>query len=301
MSGLLKESFQRPPPGAVIGVLASLNAQNAKADASSSSAGTGESSSASRSSSRYTQATAEHDGLFRLDEKGGRFGRTHGQLAFDEFLARPVDREHEAEFARDGPASSRDTHSEFSGGTSEGNLPRAQERATWGVQNGSRYLACRNEDGAAVVALLSHPAPAVGEEPSNALDPERDGGEERRFERLQTGKRPAEPIDASHASNPLDLMPDFGAPWGPSHASLASQQSSQERGHLLTSMCGEAQPWIDILNRYHDEVWGDTLPLIQDAREELKAANEHQTRLQDGPAIRRLKMVLQHLTSLDDP
>lgn len=168
------------------------------------------------------------------------------------------------------------------------------------MQDENQDFADQNNDGAAVVALLSDPAFTVDEEPSSTLDLEIDAGDGRADERLQAVKRPTKPIDALNPSNLPNLMPDFGAPWNPSYASLLPQKGLHERRHFLGSRCGDVQPWIDILDRYHDEVWGDMLPLVQEAREEVKAVNEGRTCLQDRPAIRRLTMILQHLGNPDN-
>lgn len=292
-SGLLKE-FTRPSPKAVTGVLSSLKTDNAKAGSSSSSTDIGESSLALRSSAQYEQVTLDQSESFRSNEKVGKFGRGHGQAAFGEFFAGPNGLEHESEFAQDGPAWNVDQQSAFSSGIGEDHLPRLQEKETWETQDENQDFTHEDNDGIAVVALLSDPAFTMDEEPNSTLDMEKARGEEQNFERLQRRKGPARFVDALRSSNHLDLVPDFRAPWDLSNASLATQKGIHERGHLLFSKLGDVQPWIDI-DRYHDEVWGDMLPLVHEAREELKAANENQSCLQDGPAIRRLKMVLQHL------
>lgn len=282
-SGLLKELFKQSSPRTVTGTLASLNADDAKAGSSSSSTGTGESSWAFRSSSQYEQATVEQGGSFRSNEKAGKSGRSHDQVAFDEF-------------AQDAHALSGDHKSGFSLGIAESNLPRVQVTETWKTRDENQEFADRKIDGAAVVALLSDPAFTIDEEPSSTLDLE-NNGRKQDYERLKIRKAPGKTVDALHPSNALHLMPDFGAPWSSIHASVATQKGIHERGRFLESRFGNVQPWIDILDTYHDEVWGDILPLVQEAREELKAANENWTCHQDGPAIRRLKMVLQHLGS----
>ena len=293
-SGLLHGSFQRLSPSAITGALASINTNNAKAGPSSTSAGTGESSSAFRSSS-HEQATPHQCKSFRSNEKDHRFDRNHGQVAFDEFLARLNQLDHGSEFVQDEPALSSNTQSVLSSRRAEANLPRVQERDTWKLRDGDPDFADQIHDGAAVVALLSDPAFTVDEEPSSTLDSQNTRREEQVFERLQRLKRPATPVNALHPSNPLFLMPDFSAPWNSTHASLAAQKGIHEKGHGLESISGDVQPWIGILHRYHDEVWGEMLPLVQEAREEVKAANENQACFQSGPATRRLKMVLQHL------
>ncbi|CAD6594088.1 MAG: hypothetical protein ASARMPREDX12_008092 [Alectoria sarmentosa] len=291
-SGLVKESFKRPSPKDITGVLASLNTENAKAGSSSSSTSTSEPSMAFRSSSHYEQVTSDHGEPLCLNRKDGKISRFHGQVTFDEFLAGPNEFGHESGFAQDGHALSTDQQSGFSLGVARENSPRVQEGETWKTQGENEDFADHNNDGAAVVALLSDLAFAVDEEPSSILDSGSDRGERRNYERLETGKGPAERSDTLRPPISLDLVPDFGAPWNLGHASLVTEKGIQQRGHFLESRFGDIQPWIDILDRYHNEVWGDMLP---EARKELKAANESQTCHQDGPAIRRLRMVLQHL------
>ena len=283
-SGLVRESFKRPSPKDVTEVLASLNTENAKAGSSSGSTGMGEPSLAFRSSSHYEQVTSDHGEPLRLNRQDGKFSRFHGQVTFNEFLAGPNEFGHESGFAQDGHALSSDQQSGVFWGIAKENLPRVQEGETWKIQDENEDFADQNNDGAAVVALLSDPAFAMDEEPSSILDSESDRGERRNYERLQTGKGPAKRSDTLRPPISLGLVPDFGAPWNLGHASLVTEKGIQERGHFLESRFGDIQPWIDILYRYHNEVWGDMLPL-----------DESQTCHQDGPAIRRLRMVLQHL------
>ena len=47
---------------------------------------------------------------------------------------------------------------------------------------------------------------------------------------------------------------------------------------------------------YHYEVWGDHSPIVQKELEEIKQATEAvQLTIGDGPPIRRLRMLLQHM------
>lgn len=301
-SGLLKESFQRPSPKAVTGGLASLKSHNAKSGSSSNSTGSGESSLAFRSSSYLQEATFDQCESFRLNEKIGSLGRNYGQVAFDYFLVKPNNFEDGSEFAQDGYAFGGDQQPGVRFGVAENTLIQVQETETWRMQGGNGGnddFTYPYGDGAAVVALLSDPAFMANEEPSSTLDPENDREEGRHYEQLRAGKGSARPIDAFHSSGPLGLIPDFAAPWNSSDTSSVSQRGVHKREHLLGSKVGGIQPWIDIRNRYHDEVWGDVLPFVQEAREEMRAANADQARLQNGPAIRRLKMVLQHLGNLN--
>ena len=279
-SGLLKETFNRASPKAATGTLASLNTDNVKAASSSSSTGTGESSWALRSSPQYEQATLIQGETFRSDGKGDKSVRHHSQVAFDEFLAGLNELEHESKLE-----------------IAEDNVSGVQKRKTWKMQDENKDCAGQYNDGAAVVALLSDPAPTMDEEPSSTLNLGTDRGKGRNYKRLQTKNRSAQSVDAIHLSNPLDLVPDFSARWNSSQASLAFQKDGYEGGHFLEPRQKDVQPWIDILDKYQDEVWGEMLPLVGEAREEFKAANENQTCYQDGPAIQRLTMVLQHLVN----
>ena len=121
-----------------------------------------------------------------------------------------------------------------------------------------------NRDGAAVVALLSDPGFSIDEEPieSETFDIDENHGTRHLPSRQDLRMR--------EAGNRLELIPDFAV--------------------------DDLDPWNDILGRYHDEVWGDMLPLVQEAREEIKVAraSDEGAKL-DRPAIRRLGMVLSHL------
>ena len=294
-SALLRESCELPSPGTFTGALASINNNNTKAGSSYSSEDTGESSLAFRSSSQHKGTASDQGESFRSNERDGELGRTYGQVAFDEFLAGPNQLGHEPDSIQDRPGLVGDKQGGRTVGAAEDDLRQVQEREAWGTQDKNQGFTDRNSDGAAVVALLSDPAFTVDEEPSSTLDSETDGAEGRDRKGLRTGKRLAESIGFLHPSSPLDLVPDFGARWDLSHALPATQRGIHESRHFLEPRSSETQPWIDIRGRYHDEVWAEILPLVQEAREELEAVNEKQTALKEGPAIRRLTMVLQHL------
>ncbi len=296
-AGLLKGSFGPPPPRAVIGAIASLSPDNTKAGASSSSTITGESSLAFNPSAQCEQATLHHSESFRLREKGGET-EIHGQIAFDEFLAGSNELEHEPDSVQDHPASSSDQRGGITAEIAEDALPQAQERGAWKVQDEDQEFTVHNNDGAAVVALLSDLGFAVDDEPSSTLHVESDGAEGQSYKRVHNGKEPVQSVKHSCPWNRSDLIPDFGALSNLGHAFLATRQGMYEEERFLESRVGQVHPWMDILDRYHDEVWGDMLPMVHEARDELELRKEKQICLEDGPAVRRLKMVLQHF---DDP
>ena len=296
-SALIQASCHRPSPNAVTGGLASLDTET-KAGSSSGSSSIRESSLAFRSSPLYEQATSHQGDSFRSPEPREKISRTQGQVAFDEFLARSKDFDNEPEFLQDGPALSSDPQLGVWMGPAEYSIPRVQNAKICKTQNKNRSFADQNGDGAAVVALLLDPTFAADEEPRTTLALETDGTEGQEYKRMQSRKR-EESIDVLHTSKSFSLIPDFGPPSKLFPASLATQRDIYRKQNCLEPGHGDVQSWIDILYRYHDEVWGDMLPLVLESRQELKMANENKTCLQSGPAIRRLKMILQHLGNFE--
>ena len=294
-SALLKEPFELPSPRALPGVLASVNPNDAKAGPSSGSKGIEVSSLALQSSSQYAGYTSDWREAFRSDGRGGFFGRTHGQIAFDEFLAGPHEFENEPNAAQDRTRSGGDKHKGLGVGAVEDDLRQVQEREIWKRKDQSQDLQDENQDGAAVVALLSDPAFTVDEQPSSNLDSVSDGVGGQSHGRLQTERGVAISVDPVHPPSPLGLMPDFGAPSSLSHTLLANPNDTDERRHCLGPGMSAVQPWIEILDRYHEEVWGEMLPLVQEACRESTTTNGKQRGLRDSPALRRLRMVAKHL------
>ena len=288
-TGLFKDSFKPLSAGAVTGVSASF-----KPGSSSSSTSTDEASLSFLSSSQYEQASPGQSESFRSTDNRGKLGGTSGQVAFDEFLRLPNEAEQEPDSA-DWPALNGEQQRRVSVGATENYLTKVQECETRQMQDKNQNLTDRDNDGAAVVALLSDPAFSVDQEPSSILDTESDGAEERTYGQLHTGKEPTKSIDTPHSSYRHELVPDFAAPWSLSHEFPATAKGVYGKAYSQESRSWEIQPWIGILNRYHDEVWGEMLPLVQEAREELEGANEKQLGLEDGGAVRRLKMILQHI------
>ena len=165
-----------------------------------------------------------------------------------------------------------------------------------------RALAKNDTDGAAVVALLSGPISLVDEEPTNFSAFDSTFTPEDKSQDLQEYTQAAAPLNQVSAMNPLDLLPNFGRIYDDTNTTgstnLARAVSNLPKGYLhdeiqLQLHGGDLQPWVDMLNRYQDEVWGDMLPLVQEAREEAKAAKEQIP--DDQPATRRLRMLLRHL------
>jgi len=60
------------------------------------------------------------------------------------------------------------------------------------------------------------------------------------------------------------------------------------------------EQWEGVLTRYTDEVWGNLLPLVVEAREEIKTIKEgyHGATIGQSKALRRLRLVLDHVRKL---
>ncbi len=167
-------------------------------------------------------------------------------------------------------------------------------KATW--------IPVDNTDGAAVVALLSDPDLFIDEDPINSSTFETENFANVHTKNQKVDARAATPLNQVSAINPLDLLPDFRRPRRGFNttrsANLSAATANLPEGYMydksqLQLHDGDLQPWLDLLNRYQDEVWGDILPLVQEAREEAKAAKEQIP--EDQPATRRLRMLLKHL------
>ena len=86
------------------------------------------------------------------------------------------------------------------------------------------------------------------------------------------------------------LIPDFGI----------TDTQLRKLAHAMPHAVDEAhnaelQPWLEILDSYQDEVWGDILPLVRQARDELVKSKKCGNDSSDRPAVRRLRMLLSHL------
>ena len=281
-SDMLQNVFARPSASAIAETLGSLNADTSKSGASSS-ASTGDGSSSSQAVLRQETSPGRGQSMvgesFRSEQDRDGIRADRGQQEFDEF----------AQTSRLQGFDNAITQS-----LDLGNFERPAmvgdhcpcvfcnmgklhpNRKTYGPDV---EPATSSNDGAAVVALLSDPRFDVDEEPTDTWAvPTTEKGKSKL--RSQSVERQlygwADPLALV---NPMDLLPNFNT-------------SDTSLGPAF----GDLQPWTDILNRYHDEVWGDMLSLVKEAREELKSANSSPgDTSQDRPALRRLGMLLNHL------
>ena len=143
-------------------------------------------------------------------------------------------------------------------------------------------------DGAEVVALLSAPGSCLDEVP---VDNEHRTQPESldRHPQFYTAQQ-GEIIHPAAVANELQLVPNLGSNSAAFEMMIASIPHVHEYSQDI-----DLQPWLKILDRYHDEVWGNILPLVQEARQEAKPAKDGRWKLEDKPALRRLQMLLKHL------
>ncbi|KAJ6006753.1 hypothetical protein N7451_004697 [Penicillium sp. IBT 35674x] len=78
----------------------------------------------------------------------------------------------------------------------------------------------------------------------------------------------------------------------PTQKDLGGSTSTPLRDAVLSQLPG-AEEWVSVHERYHDEVWGYLRPALEAAQKEIEEKNEIDDG--DGPAVRRLKMILKHM------
>ncbi|KAJ5290953.1 hypothetical protein N7478_000204 [Penicillium angulare] len=201
----------------------------------------------------------------------------------------------------------------------QGEYTTAWDRANTNAQStaGTAYYTETETDGAAVVSLLSSSSFDAGfTEPENELDPDaapppltaeeiklldsfrRQMSEENSritFPQTQTQSQPA------HLSS-LSLVPDIDTFLQQNDPSAYNSQTSRDgtsksislRDDVLAHLPG-AEDWVGVHERYHDEVWGYLRPALEAAKVEIEENVEGTAHDGEGPAVRRLKMILEHM------
>jgi hypothetical protein len=173
------------------------------------------------------------------------------------------------------------------------------------------------KDGAAVVTLLSNPSFQPGlidDAPFDAWDvddsTDADGypavmsiltADEKEI--LDSFRRQSE-LEHGHSTTGASsritgksLIPDIDT-------FIAENEYSAQldiREAVLSQLPG-AEDWVGVEERYHEEVWGYLRPALEDAARELEEEKKEDGELakaKDGPAVRRLKMILRHMRGAD--
>lgn len=172
------------------------------------------------------------------------------------------------------------------------------------------------DDGAEVRALLSDPTFTADTYPTDVtmetpteesvadLFPQNFSEEERRAVDSIRSSLPAPP---AHRSMPhdhlLNLRPDasLGAPNPYTQqeiTELLRMFGSEPESYMRFTTPAKPEHWLsdwdDVLNSYTDEVWGELLPVVQEARKQVKEVMAGTEQL-DSKAVVRLKMILGHV------
>ncbi|KAF9894624.1 hypothetical protein FE257_006512 [Aspergillus nanangensis] len=93
------------------------------------------------------------------------------------------------------------------------------------------------------------------------------------------------------------LVPDIGSVLDSAATGVASDATTL-RDTVVSSLPGAAD-WVAVEERYHDEVWGYLQPTLEAAKKEIEEKSQEtrgsEEEEEDGPAVRRLKMILKHM------
>ncbi|MCJ1370344.1 hypothetical protein MMC20_001557 [Loxospora ochrophaea] len=322
-SRLFQDAVLRPSSSTATTSLASSSAAAGKGESSSSSIPAAEASRAiidngtlsSRSQSEiHGSANSEP---FRSQQVYGRSAPSPAQQGIDAFLS-----DHNAQIrptmwsggsAIDGGTvqMSQEFVRDYSGPNGPYSFPVHEDDKLRGK---ARIFYSTSEDGAAVVALLSDPTfspegDPTDETPIDSNYPEdlfRLSSTETQFLRhLKTLLPDSLSYNVPAPSNPSNLVPDFTGTNENVTRHITSIQSATmphaDESYLYTTKPSltrsfDIDPWLRVLTNYQDDVWGDMLPLVKEARKEvLRAKEEGESTVQDSIAVRRLSMIIGHL------
>lgn len=169
-------------------------------------------------------------------------------------------------------------------------------------------------DGAAVVALLSDPSFQPEFLPSSADDDLLDTDTipsltESEIQIIDSFRRhPSSHANGQtqqpHRLTSSSLIPDIDAFLAQdsitgSGTGTETVDTETLRNMVLSHLPG-AEDWMAVEERYHDEVWGYLRPTLEAAKKEIEEKKEKEKQgspnvRKDGPAVRRLKMILRHM------
>lgn len=104
---------------------------------------------------------------------------------------------------------------------------------------------------------------------------------------------PVQQLSSSSLVPDIDMFLQQNDPTGYEQTNTAGATSL--RDDVLANLPG-AEDWVDVHERYHDEVWGYLRPALEAAKNELDEKVEQGTAAdEDGPAVRRLKQILRQM------
>jgi len=170
----------------------------------------------------------------------------------------------------------------------------------------------QQHDGDAVLSILSHPSAITNE--LEALPVEEEVLDwnltDEQISRLRTLVDDIFPPPEKHismsAEHQLNLIPDmFSTPTTSDPVPFNDTNLEESYMHFDNIPRNKArqmwmEQWEGVLTRYTDEVWGNLLPLVIEAREEIKAIKEDrpENTIEQSKALRRLRQILGHMRKL---
>lgn len=98
----------------------------------------------------------------------------------------------------------------------------------------------------------------------------------------------------------LSLVPDIDSFLSEHDTSTINANNDALRNEVIANLIG-AEDWLNVDERYGDEVWGYLKPAVEAAAAEIKGKEVHKDGESgdgDGPAVKRLKMILRHMARL---
>lgn len=169
-----------------------------------------------------------------------------------------------------------------------------------------------HKDGEEVVFLLSDPSFQPGlavtddennsflyEDPDDAAVPAPLTADEIKildsFRRQQSSSTTTTPHPETKAITPHSLIPDIDTFLAENDTSTSTSNTAL-RDAVLHNLPG-AEDWMAVNDRYQDEVWGFLRPALEAASKEIEEEqqNDRNDSAREGPAVRRLKMILRHM------
>jgi hypothetical protein len=171
----------------------------------------------------------------------------------------------------------------------------------------------QQHDGDAVLSILSHPSATTDELEALSMEEEVLGWDltDQQISRLRTLVDELFPPPDQHismsAEHPLNLIPDMVSTPATSEPvpfiDTTVEESRMYFGQDVPQNMARQmwmEQWEGVLTRYTDEVWGSLLPLVVEAREEIKAIKEDRpgSTIEQSKALRRLRLVLDHVRKL---
>lgn len=168
-----------------------------------------------------------------------------------------------------------------------------------------------HQDGAAVVSLLSDPSfqPEFADDNDNehylyedtTVPAPLTADEIRILESFRRQNQQSSSTETHHKPNNNNkitshsLIPDIDTFLAENDGiSVGGTSDAALRDAVLHNLPG-VEDWVAVNDRYQDEVWGYLRPALEAASKEIEENERESEPAREGPAVRRLKMILRHM------